>query len=273
MRLKIVAPTLVALIVAPATAQWLNYPTPGIPRTPDGKANLSAPAPRAADGKPDLSGIWHMEVPCPAGNCDSDQAAREFLNIAVSLKDGLPYRPGMAELAKARRQPPKRDEPLTNCLPIGIVERYTHVTFRKIVQTPGLLLMLNEHNKSYRQIFTDGRPLPIGPAAFLGWLLDRQVGWRCPRGSNHRLSRRHLAGCFRRSHDRCRQDHRALSPRRLRPSADRSHGRRPQGLHPALDRDATPDSRARYRLDRLHLSRKRERPETPGEMKLPRTTL
>ncbi|MGB6941241.1 MAG: hypothetical protein WBE37_02440 [Bryobacteraceae bacterium] len=42
----------------PLAAQWLNYPTPGIPRTPDGKPNLAAPAPRTADNKPDLSGIW-----------------------------------------------------------------------------------------------------------------------------------------------------------------------------------------------------------------------
>ena len=45
-------------LCVPLSAQWLNYPTPGIPRTPDGKPNLSAPAPRTADGKPDLSGIW-----------------------------------------------------------------------------------------------------------------------------------------------------------------------------------------------------------------------
>ena len=33
----------------PAVAQWLNYPTPGIPRTADGKPDLSAQAPRTAD--------------------------------------------------------------------------------------------------------------------------------------------------------------------------------------------------------------------------------
>src|SRR5579872_3985953 len=49
---------LAAVLCGPASAQWLNYPTPGTPRTKDGKANLSAPAPRTADGKPDLSGIW-----------------------------------------------------------------------------------------------------------------------------------------------------------------------------------------------------------------------
>ena len=49
---------LAAALGMPAAAQWLDYPTPGIPRTSDGKPNLTAPAPRAADGKPDLSGIW-----------------------------------------------------------------------------------------------------------------------------------------------------------------------------------------------------------------------
>src|ERR1035441_3818150 len=55
---------LFALLSPVAHAQWLNYPTPGIPRTPDGKPNLTAPAPRTADGKPDLSGVWfHEQTP------------------------------------------------------------------------------------------------------------------------------------------------------------------------------------------------------------------
>ena len=40
------------------SAQWIKYPTPGIPRTADGKPNLTAPAPKLPDGKPDLSGLW-----------------------------------------------------------------------------------------------------------------------------------------------------------------------------------------------------------------------
>src|SRR5437879_4850153 len=50
--------TVAFLLSAPVAAQWLNYKTPGIPLTPDGKPDLSAPVPRTADGKPDLSGIW-----------------------------------------------------------------------------------------------------------------------------------------------------------------------------------------------------------------------
>ena len=45
-------------LTAPLEAQWLKYSSPGIPRTADGKPNLTAPAPRTADGKPDLSGLW-----------------------------------------------------------------------------------------------------------------------------------------------------------------------------------------------------------------------
>src|SRR5258708_2379218 len=156
-------------ISAPLPAQWLNYPTPGIPRTPDGKPNLSAPAPRTADGKIDFSGIWEMEHnrPCPPDGCNDTQAAQEFNNIAWNLKDGLPYQPWAAALAKARNASRKTDEPITNCLPIGILELYTHPTFRKIVQAPGLFLILAEYNASYRQIFTDGRPLPPDPQP--GW--------------------------------------------------------------------------------------------------------
>src|SRR5579871_1871279 len=51
-----------ALLLTGIQAQWLNFPTPGIPRTRDGKPDLSARAPKAADGKPDLSGVWMHEL-------------------------------------------------------------------------------------------------------------------------------------------------------------------------------------------------------------------
>jgi hypothetical protein len=139
--------------------QWLHFPTAGIPRSPDGKPNLLAPPPKAPDGKPDLSGIWNIQ----------DNAGQsQFIDIAPSVQGGLPYRPGMADLAKARSAPPKTSEPITRCLPIGIVERHTWLGgLKKIVQVPGLVLMLNEYNSSFRQIFTDGRPLPA--VEMLAW--------------------------------------------------------------------------------------------------------
>jgi len=85
------------------SAQWLEYPTPGVPRTADGKPNLSAPAPRTADGKPDLSGMWGWENRWNCGaHCNDLQISREFINIAATLKNGLPYKPGVAEEVKRR---------------------------------------------------------------------------------------------------------------------------------------------------------------------------
>src|ERR1700683_3977817 len=49
------------LVCVEASAQWINYPTRGIPRTADGKPNISAPAPKTADGKPDFSGVWEQQ--------------------------------------------------------------------------------------------------------------------------------------------------------------------------------------------------------------------
>jgi hypothetical protein len=153
--MKTFAAMMVVAWAVPLSAQWLHYPTPGIPRTADGKPNLSAPAPRAADGKPDLSGVWAMQrnLPCPPMGC----VPPEFGNIAVSLKDGLPLQPWASELARSRQDSLRMDDPISHCIPPGIVELET-IAFKKIVQAPGLLLMLHETDASYRQIFTDGRP-------------------------------------------------------------------------------------------------------------------
>jgi len=151
--------------LSPAAGQWLNYPTPGIPRTPDGKPNLSAPAPRNADGKPDFSGLWEIEHnrPCPPDGCADQQPSQEFSNIGWSLKEGLPYRLWAAELVKTRIPENRLDDPLSLCLPIGIVRLHTFTGFKKITHTPGLVAILYEYNASYRQIMADGRPLPVDP--------------------------------------------------------------------------------------------------------------
>ena len=151
----------------PLLTQW-NYPTAGVPRTPDGKPNLSAPAPRLPDGKPDFSGIWDVEhnKPCPPGGCVDFYSPQEFGNIGWGLKDGLPYQPWAPELAKTRTADLRKDDPLSHCLPIGLVELQTIPLYRKIIHVPGLLAIIHEYNASYRQIFTDGRPIPDDPQPF-----------------------------------------------------------------------------------------------------------
>jgi hypothetical protein len=49
---------ILVVVTTALNAQWINYATAGIPRTADGKPNLSAPVPQSADGTPDLSGLW-----------------------------------------------------------------------------------------------------------------------------------------------------------------------------------------------------------------------
>ena len=147
---------------APLGVQWLNYPTAGVPRLPDGSPNLEAPTPRTVDGKPDLSGMWAPENnrPCPPQGCPDMEVPLEFLNIGWSLKDGPPYQPWAREIRKTRTEQNGKDDPVSRCLPGGIVKLHTTPLFRKIVQAPGLLITLNEMDATYRQIFTDGRPLP-----------------------------------------------------------------------------------------------------------------
>ena len=73
-------------------AQWLNHPTPGIPRLPNGKPDLNAPAPKTVEGRPDLSGIFYLEAKCPTAVCSDDyQAGPEFIDFGAKLPGGLPY--------------------------------------------------------------------------------------------------------------------------------------------------------------------------------------
>jgi hypothetical protein len=99
-RLMSLAAFVIVTLPAAASAQWLEYPTAGVPRTADGRPNLTAPAPRTTDGEPDLSGMWGWETARCALQRFSD--LREFINIAATLKEPLPYRPGVAERVTER---------------------------------------------------------------------------------------------------------------------------------------------------------------------------
>jgi len=154
------------LAASPAAlfGQFLGYPTTGVPLTPDGKPNLTAPAPRTSDGKPDLSGMWgwvNVGKPCGA-QCNDTQVSREFINIAATLKDPLPYQPWAAELVKKRRVQQGLD-PNVHCMPRGAPRIWTDDYYKRIFQVPGRVIILTERNMQYRQIFTDGRALPKDP--------------------------------------------------------------------------------------------------------------
>ncbi len=152
-------------LICPLSAQWINYPTAGVPQTPDGKPNLGAACPRTPDGKPDLSGLWTIP-PTHAPNPDfpgCGPIADEFANIAVGLRGGLPYQPWAADLVKQRRSENRVNDPMSHCSPIGPIRLHTWNGPQKYLQGHGLLVILNELDTTYRQIYTDGRSLPVDP--------------------------------------------------------------------------------------------------------------
>ena len=156
-------PATLMLLPVSLCAQWLNYPTPGVPRLSNGKPNLAAPAPRSVDGKPDLSGLWEFGTGGSNDYLAGAGLSPEYLDIESALKAPLPYRPWARNLRKAREADHDKDEPGGKCLPMSILQDHTHPFPRKVIQVPGLVVILNEKSNDFRQIFTDGRPLPVDP--------------------------------------------------------------------------------------------------------------
>lgn len=149
MRMPIVVALLVSVCLsASLTAQWLSHPTAGIPRLANGKVDLSAPVPRSADGKPSLDGLWR---PNPGTVGD----------IARNKPAGfVPFQPWAEALYKERRASDSRDDPTANCV-VGGVPRSNFVGYPfKILERPGLMVIMYEAVHAYRQIFTDGRAFP-----------------------------------------------------------------------------------------------------------------
>jgi hypothetical protein len=147
-------------------AQWPVRPDPTVPRTSDGKPNFDAPVPRTPDGKPDLTGVWLNEwfyggqVRRPPVSGPGEPPASTFADLGAGFPGGLPFQPWARELMLQRKEQNSKDNPDAHCLPMGLMQFHEHPQPRKMIQTPGLLLILYEGNAGIRQIFTDGRPLP-----------------------------------------------------------------------------------------------------------------
>jgi hypothetical protein len=160
-----------ASMIGSMAAQWLNYPDPQTPRQPDGKPNLSAPAPRL-NGKPDLTGLWEadptpmteLKQALPPGffdlQIDLPNASKYLLNLLWGFKpEQDPTKPEAAAILKQRSESNAKEAPTSRCLPGSIPVTLLLLPF-KIVQTPRQIVMLFEHYDPPRQIFTDGRRLP-----------------------------------------------------------------------------------------------------------------
>jgi hypothetical protein len=166
MKASVLVLTLLAFSTS-ASAQWITQRTPGIPRTSDGKPNLSAPAPRTADGKPDLTGLWNKISP------------KYHRNIVADLKPEE-MQPSVHAIVKERADNLGRDYMNVVCLPLGpgyvTAADITGAEMMKIIQTPTLIIILNP-DLTYRQIFMDGRALESSPnPSWMGYSVGHWEG-------------------------------------------------------------------------------------------------
>ena len=156
------------LATAPAAAQWVGYPTPHVPRKADGKVDMTAPTPRLANGKPDFTGIWISDRTEPGQETITDTSSlpsgRHMQDMGVDMEGGLPYQPWQLPIVKKRTENLAIEDPHIRCLPDSFLRAYGLPHMLKWVHTPDILVMLNEMNAGYRQIFTDARALPDTPS-------------------------------------------------------------------------------------------------------------
>jgi len=163
----VLLPMIASVMSGPLAAQWANYPTPRIPRTADGKPNLTAPVPHTPDGKPDLSGLWDKISP------------KYGRNIAADLKPGE-VQPWAEALVQQRTEDLGKDSMGHLCLPLGPAYitngGSTEAGMMKIVQTPTVILFLYP-DLTYRQIYLDGRKLETDPnPSWMGYSVGHWEG-------------------------------------------------------------------------------------------------
>ena len=164
-------PRVVALLLAIAVsagAQWFNYPKKGAPRNADGTVNMTAPAPKQADGKPDLAGVWLGDNWNPAGRRPALPGGR-----GIPTSKMLPQ--AKAEFER-RTKSNMIDDPKVRCLPNGVPHAGTEPYPFEIVHTPEKTLVLYEMYLLRRLIFTDGRTLPDNPREFTPTWMGYSVG-------------------------------------------------------------------------------------------------
>jgi hypothetical protein len=162
---------------AASGAQWPASSTPNVPRTADGNVNLAAPAPRTGRGTPDLSGLWVVE-PDPTGKPEGveNTVFPRYLNDVTRDFKGV-LQPAADSLYRRRLAGNSTDDPIAHCQPAGSPRIFSLMRPTKIVETPGTMILLHEHDTTYRQIFTDGRALPDDPIpTWMGYSIGRWDG-------------------------------------------------------------------------------------------------
>ena len=175
-----------AALLAGATllpAQWPELRTEG-PRTATGELDLKAPAPKAPDGHPNLSGLWQPMRPNRAnGNgrgrgggapapvrAPGEPPAAQFADLGAGFEKGLPFTEWGRQTRDQRKANNSKDNPDAHCRPLGLMQLHTHPFEKKIVQGTGAIVIMYNANNDVRQILTNGQTLPeVGPLLAPWW--------------------------------------------------------------------------------------------------------
>jgi len=182
--ISMVTAALVALVAGAAIllAQWPTHRTEGA-RTESGELDLKAPAPKAPDGHPDLSGLWQpmrqtggnlkgkgKEKAAPPPRAPGEPPAAQFGNVGAGFENGLPFTEWGRKTRDERKANNSKDNPDANCRPLGLMQLHTHPFEKKIVQGKGTIVIMYNANNDVRQILMDGQPLPeVGPELAPWW--------------------------------------------------------------------------------------------------------
>jgi hypothetical protein len=181
--ISIISAALVALVAGTSMllAQWPGHRTEG-PKTESGELDLKAPAPKAPDGHPDLSGLWRP-MRGSRGNLKGNGKAKgapprapgeppaaQFGDLGVGFENGLPYTEWGRKTRDDRKANNSLDNPDAHCRPLGLMQLHTHPFEKKIVQGNGSIVIMYNANNDVRQILTNGQPLPeVGPQLTPWW--------------------------------------------------------------------------------------------------------
>ena len=185
--LSMVAAALVAG-TALLLAQWPKHPTAG-PMTESGELDLKAPAPKAPDGHPDLSGLWQpmrgnfgrgnakgKGPAAPPPRAPGEPPLAQFNDVGSGFEGGLPFTDWGRKTRDDRKGNNSKDNPDAHCRPLGLMQLHTHPYEKKIVQGKDAIVLMYNANNDVRQILTNGQALPVVGPQLAPWWYGYSVG-------------------------------------------------------------------------------------------------
>jgi len=138
-------------------AQEIKSAAPGATKAKSVAVPKGGPAPRTADGHPDLSGVW---FPGTAGGFTFNASLRRQFDPKVTPEEPPPFQSWAAAKIKAMTATDyELGRASVNCMPRGVPGMFLIDPYPiQLVQTPGLFIQLDELNNNWRVVHTDGRP-------------------------------------------------------------------------------------------------------------------